>query len=147
MDILCRMREGFGHKDGVKRIKVSVGSLKENASRIQAAMADTQDEINRISEKMAQIDRKTEDGEKEYADLQEELKEKHEMYSLMQTELKMELENIKKFREGKHAIAPKDAFMIGGVVFLATFMIALERENPKALKLATFLLKLVPLHL
>ena len=137
----------FGN-NGVKRVKVTNRDLQRNALRIQQAIERTQEKIEGIEEKMRAIDKSTPDGEKEYARLEVELKNSHELYGTLQGELGTEYSNIKKRHDGKFMIAPKDALMIGGLVFVGTFAIALERENPKALKLVSFLLKtLFPIHL
>ena len=68
-----------------------------------------------------------------------------EKYKILQEELDREYVILKKFNESRYVIHPKDAIIIGGVLVGALFFIALDRENPKAIKVASFLLKLFPM--
>ena len=100
-----------------------------NGKAMRVTAKDLQEDILKIREEM----KKTEIGSEKYTCLQEQLEKEYVI--------------LKKYKETRMGIAPKDALvilMLGGVGF---FMIALERENPKAIKLAEFVLRLFPLHL
>lgn len=138
----------FWYGSEVRKVKVTKRDLQINALKIQEAMTKVQKDINGLTVKMDAIDKESESGREKYIQLQDELRAKHELYSVLQKEMEQEYANIKKLNDGKFMMAPKDALMIGGLIFVGTFAIALERENPKALKLAGFLLKtLFPLHI
>ena len=57
-----------------------------------------------------------------------------------------EKENVilKKFKEAHQFMAPKDAFVIIGSGLLCFFVIALNREWPSAVKIASTVLKWIP---
>ena len=134
----------FGGKN-VRKVKVKAKDIENNVLRIQKRIEWTHDEIDKITSKMAAIDRDTE--EEEYKVLETKMKELNEMLGTLQKELEQEYTILKKYKDSRFAIAPKDAIIIGGVFFMGVFCFALERENPKALKLANFLLKIFPLHI
>lgn len=138
----------FWYGSEVRKVKVTVRDLQANVLRIQEAMTKVQKDINELTVKMDAVDRESEGERETYARLHSELQAKHELYGVLQKEMEQEYTNVKKLRDGKFMMAPKDALMIGGLIFVGTFAIALERENPKALKLCGFLLKtLFPLHI
>lgn len=100
-----------------------------NGKAVKVTAKDIQENIRRIHDEM----KNTPVGTEKYTCLQEEMEKEYTI--------------LKKFKDSRFYIAPKDAIIIGCISGVAIFMIALERENPKALKLASFLLKLFPLHL
>ena len=139
----------YGTETPVKQIKVTPRRLQMNISAIDERMKKLNNEINETTKCLdtASKDVDPETGESQYSILKKHLDEQNELYKVMQDELRQEYDTLKKLRESRFYIAPKDGIMIAGVVFMGTFMIALERENPKALKLATFLLKIFPMKL
>lgn len=131
----------------VKKVKVTVRDIQRNILKIQQTMNWVQSDIKDITNQMAENDR-ADDGKKlEYAALVENLKEKNELYSVLQKEMEQEYTTLKKMKDSRFMMQPKDGLIIGGLIFLGTFAIALERENPKALKLFSFIMKLMPLHI
>lgn len=145
--ILNKVKCHFHRNGGVRKVKITAKDIQENIVKIQTRINWVHDDIEKITSEMSNVDTATESGKNKYSELQTALKEKNELYSVLQTEMEQEYVTLKKFRESRYTVAPKDAIIIGGLLFFGTFMVALERENPKALKLATFLLKLFPLHL
>lgn len=67
-----------------------------------------------------------------------------EEYSRLQKELENELTNLKKYKDGKFMIHPKDCIMIGGTVLSFLFLIGLSREWPSSIKLGSLILKMFP---
>ena len=67
-----------------------------------------------------------------------------EAYEKLQDELKAEQEILKKHKEANQVISLKDAMVIGGTASALIFFIALAREYPTALKVASTILKFVP---
>lgn len=65
-------------------------------------------------------------------------------YELLQTELDKEESILKKCKEANQVISVKDAMVIGGTATALIFFIALAREYPTALKVASMILKFVP---
>ena len=147
MEWLENLKEKFGTEE-VKVKKVRPRDIQKNLREIQDRMNILHKDIDRINAEMARIDRNASDNHEQlYVLLQDELRTKNEIYSTYQTEMKNEYDMLKKYRESRFSIAPEKGLMIGGVLFVGVFALALERENPKALKLAQFLLKLFPMHL
>ena len=65
-------------------------------------------------------------------------------YEKLQNELKTEQEILKKCKDANQIITLKDAMVIGGTATALVFFIALTREYPSALKIASMILKFVP---
>ena len=65
-------------------------------------------------------------------------------YEALQTELEKEMTILKKHKEANQVISLKDAMVIGGTAGALVFFIALAREYPTALKVASTILKFVP---
>lgn len=137
----------FNKGCGVKKKKVTAKDIQENISRIQEAMNGVNAEKKRITTEMKKVDRETEDGKKKYEQLNAELMSAIETYDGLQNELEKEYGILKKYKDSKFFIQPKDAVIIAVLGGVSLFALALERENPKAIKLATFLLKLFPIKL
>lgn len=131
----------------VKRKKISAKEIHENIRKIKGVMEWILSDIGSTMEQMKALNTETEDGKQKYIALKDHLDEQMELYSSAQKEMDAELGILKKYRDSRFNISPKDMLTIVGVSGLAFFMIALERENPKALKLATFVLKLFPIKL
>lgn len=125
--------------------KVRARDLQDNILRIKQTMDWVEGEINETVGLMKVQDKSTEEGIKKYKALKLNLKDLHELYSTLQDQEEKQYEILKKYKNSKFYIAPKDLLVITGVTGLAIFMIALDRENPKALKLASFVLKLFPI--
>lgn len=135
----------------VKEKKITAGDIQRNIRQIRARMNYANNEIEKKIKEIEKLEKAESAGEdidvEEMKEKQLQLSELNELYSVLQKEMKEELEILRKYKDSKFYIQPKDAVIIGGVAFIAVFMIALERENPKALKLATFLLKLFPIKI
>ena len=132
----------------VKRKKVRASDIQENILRIKENMNWLNDEINRKIDAIKAIEDKNSGyGREEYTQKMSELAELRDAYGGLQEELEKEYTILKKYKDSKFYIQPKDLITIVGVSGLAVFMIALERENPKATKLASFILKLFPMKL
>lgn len=65
-------------------------------------------------------------------------------YEALQTELDKEMGILKKYKDANQIISFKDAMVIGGTATALIFFIALTREYPAALKIASAILKFVP---
>ena len=137
----------FGKKE-CKKKKISAKEIQENILAIDEKLKAIQLERNSIMDRMVEVQAEiTEYGaSEEYAELQNRLKNANELYGILQKEMEQEYTTLKKYRDSRFQIPVDKAIMLGGVLFIGTFALALERENPKALKLATFLLKLFPMH-
>ena len=127
--------------------KVGVRDIQRNIRAIEDRTKLIHDEIDKVTNQMSQIDQNDAKSRDKYLQLESELAAQNGILTTLQTELKSEYEILKKYRDSRFTIQPERGLIIGGILFLGTFMIALERENPKALKLAQFLLRLFPLHL
>lgn len=78
-----------------------------------------------------------------YSELQKEadlLDKIDERYDLLQKQKDKEYEILSKYKNSKFYIPPKELTIIGVVGLLGLFAIALDRENPKALKLVQLLM-------
>ena len=137
----------FWYGSEIKQIKVGPKEIQKNVVKIQRTMEWLQSEIETIVSEMDGLDRNSEDYAEEFARLNCELKAKNDLYSELQKEQEQEYATLKKMKESRFSITPKDAITIGGLIFLSTFAIALERENPKAIKLVSFITKMMPLHI
>lgn len=141
-----RLWNKFWYGSEVKKVKVTCRDIQRNIVQIQEAMNWVHSDIKAITTKMAELKAENKVDSDEYKKLEAELKSKNELYSTFQKEQEQEYTTLKKMKDSKFMMQPKEALIVGGLVFLGTFAIALERENPKALKLVTFILKLMPLH-
>ena len=65
-------------------------------------------------------------------------------YEKLQNELKTEEEILKRCKDANQVISLKDAMVIGGTATALVFFIALAREYPTALRMASMILKFVP---
>ena len=65
-------------------------------------------------------------------------------YEILQKELEHEETILKKLKDANQVIGLKDALVIGGTTTALIFFIALAREYPTALKVASTILKFVP---
>lgn len=65
-------------------------------------------------------------------------------YELLQDELDKEQSILKKCKDANQVISLKDGMVIGGTTVALVFFIALAREYPTALKVASMILKFVP---
>lgn len=65
-------------------------------------------------------------------------------YEKLQTELEKEETILKKLKDANQVISLKDALVVGGTAVSLVFFIALSREYPTALKVASMILKFVP---
>lgn len=65
-------------------------------------------------------------------------------YDKLQKELEQWQVILKRYKDARFYIAPKDALVIGGTTIGTLFFIALTREFPSALKTASLLLKIIP---
>lgn len=65
-------------------------------------------------------------------------------YETLQKQLEHELVNLKKYKDAKFYIAPKDAAIIGGTAVCVIFFLALAREYPSAMKVGSMILKIMP---
>ena len=137
----------FWYGDEIKKKKVSQQDIQNNIVKIQRYMESIQSGTQKIVEEMEQVDTSTDVGKEKYDRLVTELKTKNELYSNLQKEQEQEYTTLKKMKDSRFGMQPKEAFVVGGLIFLGTFAIALERENPKALKLVSFILKLMPMHI
>lgn len=138
------------NKEVKEKKKIGAKEIQENIKNIQANMKYVQNEMNKVIQKMKDLD--DENGInvgkiEAYKDLRIELQEWQNVYQELQNEMEKDYTILKKYKDSKFYIQPKDVLVIVGVTGLAIFMIALERENPKATKLASFLLKLFPIKI
>lgn len=149
-DLIDKIKRAFNklwYGTEVRKVRVTVKDLEKNVIKIQDAINANQAEIDSLNEELKKCDRSDASGEEKYKKLQAEIKSRHELYSILQKEMELEYNNIKKQKDCRFIMSPKDALVIGGAIFIGTFMIALERENPKAIKLCEFIMRLFPMHL
>lgn len=130
-----------------KTRKVRAKDLQENILRIRNTMEWVESEINETVGLMKKQNKSTEEGIEKYKALKITLRDLNEIYSTLQDQEEKQYEILKKYKNSKFYIAPKDLLVITGVAGLSLFMIALDRENPKALKLASFVLRLFPINI
>lgn len=65
-------------------------------------------------------------------------------YDALAKELDYQVGLLKKIKDANQVISVKDAMVIGGTAVSLVFFIALTREYPTALKVASMILKFVP---
>lgn len=65
-------------------------------------------------------------------------------YEKLQNELKTEQDILRKVKDANQIISLKDAMVIGGGTAALIFFVALTREYPTALKVASTILKFIP---
>jgi hypothetical protein len=64
-------------------------------------------------------------------------------YNAIQAEISKEYDILKKYREGRFGIKPEATITAIAIFGMFLFAIALDRESPKPVKIAQFLIKLV----
>ena len=133
----------------VKKIKITAKEIKTHINWLDEQIQKCQKERERYRELRKQMLELDPDDES-YSALEREAEayaDADERYSKLQEQREKEFTILKKYKDSKFYVAPKDLMVIFGVGCLSFFMIALERENPKALKLASFVLKLFPIKM
>lgn len=135
----------------VKKRKVTVKDIQIHIKWLDEEMSKVQEERRRYREIMKQM---TEldpiANKKEYDKLELEARlyaDADERYTQLQEQKEKEYTILKKYKDSRFYIQPKDLAIILGVSALSVFMISLERENPKSLKLASYVLKLFPIKI
>ena len=96
------------------------------AKRIKMTARDIEDNCIRIREAMKQVAVGTPE------------------YDVLSKELEHETVVLRKYKDAKFWIQPKDVLIIGGTAVAFIFSIALNREHPAALKTAGIILKMFP---
>ena len=130
-----------------KEKKVTAKDLQGNIAKIRMTMNWVEEERAKTIEKLKTVDKSTESGMEQYNGLHYWLKELNDLFESLQEQEEKQYLILKKYKDSKFYIQPKDWLVIGGTTILAVFIIALDRESPKITKLASFILKLFPLHI
>lgn len=135
----------------VKKRKVTVKDIQIHIKWLDDEMSKVQEERRRyrdIMKQMTELDPIA--NKKEYDKLELEARlyaDADERYTQLQEQKEKEYTILKKYKDSRFYIQPKDLAIILGVSALSVFMISLERENPKSLKLASYVLKLFPIKI
>lgn len=135
----------------VKKRKVTVKDIQIHIKWLDEEMSKVQEERRRyreIMKQMTELDPIT--NKKEYDKLELEARlyaDADDRYTQLQEQKEKEYTILKKYKDSRFYIQPKDLAIILGVSALSVFMISLERENPKSLKLASYVLKLFPIKI
>ena len=138
----------FLNQNGViKKKKVRSRDIQENILKIQATMQYVEGEIQKTVNDLQSINKNTEDGRRQYDKLQADLSDMNALYKALQEMEEKQYGILKKYKDSKFFIQPKDWLVIGGMTFLAVVVIALDRESPKITKLISLILKMLPLHI
>ena len=138
----------FLNQNGViKKKKVRSRDIQENILKIQATMQYVEGEIQKTVNDLKAINKNTEDGRRQYDKLQADLSDMNALYKALQEMEEKQYGILKKYKDSKFFIQPKDWLVIGGMTFLAVVVIALDRESPKITKLISLILKMLPLHI
>ena len=146
-DGLKRIFNKFWYGSEVKEVKVTPKVIQKNIRKIQQTMDFIRKDIDDTVKRMEAVDQTTEDGKKKYAALLEEFNLKSEAYATLQKEQEQEYTTLKKMKDTRFFMAPKDALMVCGTIVLGVFAISLEREDPRAIRIWSFIMKLMPLHI
>lgn len=132
---------------GKAKRKVTPKDIQDNILKIQTTMKYVEEETAKTVEELKTVDKETEYGRNQYDQLQADLHGMNELYKALQEMEEKQYGILKKYRDSRFYIQPKDWLTISGLTFLAVIVIALDRESPKITKLASFILKLLPLHI
>lgn len=132
---------------GKAKQKVTPKDIQENILKIQTTMKYIEEETEKTVNELKTVNKETEDGRNRYDRLHSDLQEMNELYKALQEMEERQYGILKKYRDSRFYIQPKDLMTIGGLTFLAVIVIALDRESPKITKLTSFILKLLPLHI
>lgn len=135
----------------VKKRKVTVKDIQIHIKWLDEEMSKVQEERRRYREIMKQMTELDPIADKkEYDKLELEARlyaDADDRYTQLQEQKEKEYTILKKYKDSRFYIQPKDLAIILGVSALSVFMISLERENPKSLKLASYVLKLFPIKI
>lgn len=133
---------------------------KEKVRKVRAR--DLQNHIRWIDEEMNEVQKQR----KRYREIQKELMEAKDLddeerrileeeaklyadadarYTELQEQKEKEYTILKKYKDSKFFISPRDMAILGGLALLGIYAISLDRDNPKALKIFSFLTKLFPI--
>ena len=126
--------------------KVTAKDLQENIAKIRMTMNWIEQERADVVEAMKLVDKSTAEGLEQYDMLHSRMRELSETFDSLQEQEEKQYSILKKYKDSKFFIQPKDWLVIGGTTLLAVFVIALDRESPKITKLVSFILKLMPMH-
>lgn len=130
-----------------KKKKVRASDIQENICKINEAMKYVKEETEKTIEEMRTCDRNTQDGKARFEELSNDIHKMNLMYNALQEQADAQYKILKQYKDSKFFIAPKDWLTIGALSVLAVFVIALDRESPKITKIASFILRLMPLHI
>lgn len=144
-EFITNLFGGGSENAGNKRITAK--DIQENLSKISERCKWIDDQINYTLKEMDYTDQSTSEGLEKYEKLSSDLQKLQEVYKLLQEQMKNQLEILKKYKDSRFYIQPKDVLVITCVGGLAFFMICLDRESPKAVKLSSFILKLFPIRI
>lgn len=137
-------------KIAVLEVKLDNHKIERNVKKREIDIAKIhgvkEEDLKDILQEFKLIDSLVSDEQVELNDLKEQLNLAHEGFGILQSELQKQEEIIKKNKERRHLIAPTDALKIGAIFVFGIFVIGLERENPRFIKLSEFILKLFPMR-
>lgn len=132
------------HRITAKDIQDHIKFLDEELNKVQAERVKYRD----ILKKMSTLD--PTDDKEEYDKLLHESQmyaDADTRYTLIQEQREKEYTILKKYKDSRFYITPKDLAIILGLFVACIFTISLERDNPKSIKLASFVLKLFPIKI
>ena len=151
----------MGQKKCVKKKPVTASQIRENIERIQRTMAKL-DPVN-DADVYKQM---TEELEEEFIrlkkcrtkvtarDIQENIgrimnamkltPEGSEEYERLAKELEHEYVILRKYKDSKFYIEPKQYLLIGGGILVTVFFVALEREVPSVNRFVSTMFKIMP---
>ena len=131
----------------VKTKKVTAKDIQGNLLRIKDGMNYINGEINATIDRMKAIDRTTESGRNEYAEYMVDLQQMKDIYTGLQEEMEKEYTILKKYKDSRFYVTPEKLITIAVLTGLSVFIIALDRESPKASKLVSMIVKPLPMRL
>ena len=146
-----RKKEAPVKMEKIKKLRVTAKDIQKHIRWIDSEMLECEKDRQRYREILAELQEIDSENDKErYSKLLQEshyLEDADSRYMELQEQKEKEYAILKKYKDSKFFIAPKDLLTIVGISALSLYMITLERENPKSLKLATFILKLFPIKM
>lgn len=135
-----------------KKIKVRAKDIQSHIEWLDEAMRTCEADIKKCCEILDKLKTRDPGDDKELnlkliVEAEENLQNYRSEYSLLQEQREKEYSILKKYKDSRFYIAPKDLIVILGLLSGGIYAITLERENPKSLKLASFLMRLFPIKM
>lgn len=149
---LFKKKEATVKEVKAKKIKVRAKDIQNHIAWLDESMRACEADIKKYCEILDELKTHDPGDDKELhskliAEAEDNLQDYRNAYSLLQEQREKEYTILKKYKDSRFYIAPKDLVVILGLLSGGIYAITLDRDNPKSLKIASFLMRLFPIKM